>query len=96
MGSLGWFVCSFRCDPGLHVAVVCQKQKGCLVAIWTTALENCAKRCLLAENLKPREIFHGGILVVNIDHVIFLLVLRYVVHGCFFQRLRIKGNEIFN
>ena len=65
MGSLGWFVCSFRCDPGLHVAVVCQKQKGCLVAIWTTALENCAKRCLLAENLKPREIFHGGILVLN-------------------------------
>ena len=65
MGSLGWFVCSFRCDPGLHVAVVCQKQKGCLVAIWTTALENCAARCLLAENLKPREIFHGGILVSN-------------------------------
>ena len=65
MGSLGWFVCSFRCDPGLYVAGVCQKQKGCLVAIWTTALENCAKRCLLAENLKPREIFHGGILVIE-------------------------------
>ena len=34
------------------------------VAVWTTALDNCAKKIRnLAENFKPWEIFHGFFLV---------------------------------